>query len=226
MSTTQQIINRSLRLIGVLASGETPSADESADALTALNAMLDAWRTESLMVYALRDETLTITGASSYTIGSGGALNTVRPVKIESAYLRLSGIDYPLHIAQANQWNLIADKSTTSSIPDWLYYETAFPLGKLWLYPIPDSGVLHLSTWVPFSAFALADSVILPPGYEEAITYQLAMRIAPEYGSQAAQEIAAMGAAAKKDIKRVNFRIPIMDTGLMKGRRYDIKADY
>jgi hypothetical protein len=45
-------INRALRLLGVLAEGETPSADMSNDALTALNQMIDSWNTERLSVFA------------------------------------------------------------------------------------------------------------------------------------------------------------------------------
>ena len=43
MSTSQQVINRSLRKIGALAAGETPSSDMSTDALADLNAMLARW---------------------------------------------------------------------------------------------------------------------------------------------------------------------------------------
>ena len=45
-------INRALRLLGVLAEGESPSASESRDALVALNQMLDSWDTERLAVFA------------------------------------------------------------------------------------------------------------------------------------------------------------------------------
>jgi hypothetical protein len=224
MSTASQIIKRSLRLINVLASGETPDASMQADSLEAMNAMLDAWRTESLMVYAMRTESLTLTGASSYTIGASGDLNTTRPIKIEEAYWRSGDIDYPIQIAQSLSYARIADK-TTSGDPDWLYYEPAYPLGTLFLHPIPTSGTLKLVTWVPLTSFIASDEVSLPPGYLEAITYQLAMRLAAEYGRPIPQEVAAIGSAAKKDIKRMNFRSPIMKTGLVEGRRYDIRAD-
>ena len=46
--TAGEQINRALRLLGVLAEGETPSADMSNDALTALDQMIDSWNTERL----------------------------------------------------------------------------------------------------------------------------------------------------------------------------------
>lgn len=226
MSTAGSIIRRALRLINVLASGENPSADEQADALEAMNDMIDSWRNESLMVYALRDEAFAVSGAASYTIGSGGVFNTTRPVRIESAFIRQGDIDYPIRVAGAKEWFGISDKTTASDYPDWLYYEPSMSLGKIFLYPVPSTGTLHLVTWVPLGELTASETVAFPPGYREALTYQLAMRLGAEFGRPVPVDVAAIGSAAKKDIKRVNFRTPVMQTGLTTGRRYDIKADY
>jgi hypothetical protein len=220
--TVSDIIRRSLRNIGAIAGGETPSSTEEADALQVLNAMLDSWNTESLAVYALRDETLTLTGAASYTIGAGGALNTTRPVKIEAAYVRLGGNDYHATLASADAWYRLAAKSTTGSVAEWLYYEPSYPLGTLYLYPQPTSGVLHLVTRVPLAAYSASDSLALPPGYQDAIVYHLALRLAPEYGRPVTPELAALARGAKDNIKRGNFRVPVMSTGFEGGRRADI----
>lgn len=225
MATAADIIKRSLRLINALAAGETPDATQQADCLEALNAMIDAWRNESLMVYALQDESFAVNGAASYTIGSGGTFNTTRPVKIESAFIRHSGVDYPVAIAGADAWFGIADKTTASDYPDWLYYEPSMSLGKIFLYPIPSAGTLHLITWVPIAELSASTTITLPPGYREALTYQLAMRLGPEYGRAVPVEVAAVGKAAKKDIKRVNFRVPHMETGFDRGSRYNVFAD-
>lgn len=225
MATASAIIKRAMRLIGTLAAGETPSAAEQADALESLNAMLDAWRNESLAVYALRDETLTLTGAASYTIGPTGALNTTRPVKIEAAYQRVGTTDYPLRFASAIAWGKLAAKSTTkTSVADWLYYEPSYPLGNLWLYPTPTTGVLHLTTWTPLASFAASDDVALPPGYQEALTYHLAIRLAPEYGRTVTPEVAALSRSTKEGIQRANFRPPLMANGLGGGRRAYIRS--
>ena len=44
MATAQEMINRALRMTGVLADGETATAAQSVDALNVLNEMLYAWR--------------------------------------------------------------------------------------------------------------------------------------------------------------------------------------
>ena len=56
MTTAGDQINRALRLLGVLAEGETPSAAVSQDGLTALNQMIDSWNTERLSVFSTQDQ--------------------------------------------------------------------------------------------------------------------------------------------------------------------------
>jgi hypothetical protein len=57
--TAGQQIERALRLLGVLAEGETPSAATSQDALMALNQMIDSWQTERLSVFSTQDQIFT-----------------------------------------------------------------------------------------------------------------------------------------------------------------------
>jgi len=57
----QDIINRAFRALGIIASGETAGADESEDALTALNDMLAEWRGSGTMVPDFSAATLTST---------------------------------------------------------------------------------------------------------------------------------------------------------------------
>jgi hypothetical protein len=55
--TAREIIASTLRLLGVLAAGETATANEANDALESLNQMLSSWSNENLVVYQkVRDE--------------------------------------------------------------------------------------------------------------------------------------------------------------------------
>lgn len=55
----QDIINRAFRALGIIASGETAAAAESADALQALNDMLAEWRGNATMIPDYSVATLT-----------------------------------------------------------------------------------------------------------------------------------------------------------------------
>lgn len=207
MATAQTIINRALRLIGVLGAGESPTSDDTADALVALNAMLDSWRNERLMAYSISENTLTMTvGDSSYTVGSGGDLNITRPVKLEYAFFRVNSVDYPVQIVDKGRFDAIKDKTITSDWVEMIYYNPTMSTGTLSVWPVPSAAnVLHVGVWQQFTAFSSAsDTVTLPPGYERALAYNLAIEIAPEYGRSAASEIVDVARISKGDIKRVN----------------------
>lgn len=211
MATGQTLVNRSLRLLGIIGSGTSPTADESADALTAINAMIDSWRNDRLMAYALQDESLTMVASqSSYTIGTGGNLNTTRPVSIEGAFMRSSGVDYPVRVIDAEEYNSIPDKTSTSNLVHLVYYEGTMATGTLKVWPVPtDTNVLHLTTRVPFTALTLGGTVSLPPGWEEALASNGAIAIAPEFQANPSQSVVKMANDSLKGIKRTNSK-PIM----------------
>ena len=108
MATAQTTINRALRLIGAISSGESPTTDESNDGLIALNAMLESWQLDRLTVFAFQDKTFTLVAADgSITLGAAGNITT-RPDRIESVYITASGTDYPVTMVTAGEWHSIA----------------------------------------------------------------------------------------------------------------------
>lgn len=230
MATGQTLVNRALRLIGVIASGETPSADDSNIALEAINSMLNSWRNDRLMCYAIRDETLAMVGGtSSYTIGPSGSLNTTRPVSIEGAFMRASNIDYNVRVISQQEYNAIVDKTATSDLVEVVYYEGTMSTGTLKVWPVPTTtNVLHLQTRVPLTDLVLGTTVALPPGWEEAIATNCSIAIAPEFGTTASVTIVKMASDALKGIKGINSR-PIkasQDLGALFGsRRSNIITD-
>jgi hypothetical protein len=208
MASALQLITRSLRLCGVAAAGETLPAEEAADGLTALNAMLDSWRIDGLLVYQIKEEAVqTLTGGQSlYTIGSGGNFAIDRPVRIERAFVRDGTSDYPIRVVSVDTWSEIGDRQTTGYVPEILYYETAYPLGKIRLFPPPGSGYeLYLYTWQTLQSFAnLTTDLALPPGYENAIVFNLALQIAPEFGAEPSAHVINTANEALANIKRLN----------------------
>lgn len=229
MASAQTIIDRALRLIGAIASGESPTTDEGTDALTALNAMIDSWRNDRLMVYALSESTLTLTPTdASYTIGTGGNINTTRPVKIESAFCRAGSVDFPVDVIGKARYDAIPDKTTTSDIPDFLYYDSAVTTGNINLWPVPTTAnVLHVTMWTVLSTLAaVSTTVTLPPGYERALAYNLAIEVAPEYEKTVSQEVAKIARESLAALKKINSRqiIAYSELSINGNRRGDIYA--
>lgn len=222
-----------MRLAGALGKGETADDDEAADGLTALNAMLDAWQLERLMVYQIVQGSYTwAASTSSRTIGSGGNFNATRPHKIDSAFVRdSSNYDYPLVVLEDRQlYDAIVNKTVESNLPQWLFADQAYPLTVLYLYPVPSAQVtLRLNTWQTLQSFsALTTSLSLPPGYERAIVFNLAVELSAEYGtgSKMDPEVPLIAAQSKAAIKTINSPSMIAQVEVPGGGgRYSIYAD-
>ena len=71
--TRDQIIEGAMRLVEAIASGETPAADETADAADALNQMVKAWQAQGIHLWTMTEGTLFLTkGTAKYTLGPSG----------------------------------------------------------------------------------------------------------------------------------------------------------
>lgn len=204
--TVRNIIKSTMRLLGVIAQGETPTADEYQDAVSALNGMIDSWSNQSLLINSKTREVFNlISGQSSYTVGTGGNFNTSRPVSILNASYLLNNSEYPLDIITQQEYAQIQIK-TLASQPSKLYASGTYPLDTINLYPVPNiAAQIVLYTIKPFADYTSLDTeIVLPPGYERALKYNLAVEIAPEYGKQISAEIATIAADSKAEIKRLN----------------------
>lgn len=228
MSTAQTIIDRAYRLLGAIASGSSATSAESADALIALNAMLESWQLEKLMVYAVQDKTYTLAGSGTITLGAAGNITT-RPDRIEAAFIRSGDNDYPMNKRDLAWWVGVTDKTVTADIPTDFYYEPSYPQGVLNIHPVPSAAnVLHVLMWTPFTAFAaVGTTVSLPPGYERALAYNLAIDVAPELGATPSAAVVKGATDSKAAIKRANSR-PISsrsELASMGHGRFDIFTD-
>ena len=231
MATIQTKVDRVLRLIGVVAQGETSPSSDSANALEALNAMLDGWRNDKLMVYALKDISVTlINGTATYTIGATGGTVDTAPVKVESAYVRDSSVDYYLRQLTDSEYQAKSEKSITTDIPAEFLFTHTNPNSTITLYPVPTvANTLVVRVWTPFTTVALADTYAFPPGYEDAIVYNLCMRLYPEYPALAINpDIRELAKSNLDSIKRINAKPFISITQLSRlfggGGKSDITA--
>jgi hypothetical protein len=209
-------INRALRLLGVLAEGETPSAAVSQDALVALQQMLDSWNTERLSVFSTQDQTfLWPTSTVSRTLGPTGNFVGNRPILLDdSTYFRdpSTNVSFGVKLINQQQYNGIAVKTVTSTYPQVLWINMTYPNIEMYIYPVPT----RLLEWHFISVqeltqpATLATQFALPPGYLRAFVYNLAMELAPEFGVEPSPQVQRIAMTSKRNIKRINNPDDIM----------------
>jgi len=218
-----------LRLLTVSATNETPDSVEANDALKTLNWMLESMANDRLMLYCDKNETFTLAAATaSYTIGSGATFDTQRPQTIKEAFVRNQSttpyIDIPLEIINCERYQDLALKTLQSTYPRYLYYNAAYPIGTIYLHPVPISAItIGLSQLLHLISFtSLANTVSLPPGYEQMLVYNLALELSPEYGQQPNAVIVQKASQLKDQIKRMNNKQSLLkaDSGLLTAKSY------
>jgi len=207
-ATAQELINRAFRLTGILADGETLQASQSEDARIVLNYILESWSIEKLMTFQKTEGSHTLVATTaSYTIGSGATIDTTRPTRIISAFIRdSSNVDYSLRVVNKGEFDRIFQKTNKSDIPSTLFYNPGYPNGTITLYPTPNTAnTLHFTSELQFTAFStLATSASLPPGYEYALIYALAIRLSYEYGAPVEQAVKDEAGRLKALLEDVN----------------------
>ena len=210
MSTAGDQINRSLRLLGVLAEGETPSASVSADALLAMQQMMDSWNTEKLSIFSTQDQVFTWPATQiSRTLGPTGDFVGNRPIMLEdSTYFRdpLTNVSYGIKIINQQQYDGIAVKTVTSTYPQVLWINMTYPDIEMYVFPVPirDLEWHFISVEELTQPALLATELYFPPGYMRAFTYNLACEIAPEFGVEPSAQVKRIAMTSKRNIKRIN----------------------
>lgn len=223
--TSQDLINGALRLINAIAIGETPSADESKDALAVLNQMIDAWQADRLMIFSILRQVFPLTGGTfdvnsgqSYTMGPGGNFNTARPAKIDRIsvlYLANAAqpLELPLDYITDAQWQGIPVKDIQSALPQLVYDDQAFPLRNLFYWPVPNQSPVDtvIYSWSAISQFTdLGDTQYsFPPAYLRALRYNLAVDLSPEFQVQIPQIVMQTAAESREALASINA--PLVD---------------
>jgi hypothetical protein len=226
-------INGALRLIGMLAEGETPSAATSQDALVAMNQMIDSWNTERLSVFSTQDQIFTWPASTlSRTLGPTGNFVGNRPVLLEdSTYFRdaATNVSYGIKIINQQQYNGIAVKTVTSTYPQVMWVNMTYPDIEMYVYPVP----LRPLEWHFVSIQELTQPAVLattlsfPPGYLRAFKYNLACEIAAEFGVEPSPQVQRIAMTSKRNLKRINNPddVMAMPYGIVANRqRYNIYA--
>jgi len=214
--TANDQINGALRVLGILAEGETPSAATSQDALTALNQMIDSWNTERLSVFSTQDQIVMWTpGLKTQTLGPTGTTVGNRPILVDDAsYFRdpQSNISFGIKLINQQQYDGIAVKTATSTYPQVMWVNMEFPDITMTVYPVPTKLLeFHIVSVTELMRVpSLSTDIYMPPGYLRAFKYNLACEIANEFGVEPPPNVARIAMTSKRNLKRINNPDDIM----------------
>lgn len=233
--TANDLIQLAAKGAGILGAGQTLSGEDVTDCFDLLNLMLDRWQHQRWMVYHLVTNSVTSTGAQSYTVGPTGDINIPRPDHLESAFFRRTDIegllpDWPLEIIKAREdYNRIRLKEL-NAFPQFIFYDSDYPMGTIYPWPIPKAGIyqIFITTKAQLSDFtALADEVTLPRGYKSALVSSLACDIRDYFGMAPKESMMRAAKKARSVIRGENSQIPRlrMPRDMLSGGRYDIYSD-
>jgi hypothetical protein len=212
-------LSTALTLIGAYASEETPRAADSVRAMAALNRMISMWNTDRLFIYTVKQAIHNFTAnQQSYQMGPGAADFPLieRPVKIVNCNLIMTNVTpnlrLPMNLLNDDQWASKKLLNLATAIPTDLYNDGAYPYSTLYFWPKPLIAYqFELYTWQALYQVAdLFDPLILPPGYEEAVLYNLAIRLAIEFQRPVGMDLREQAREAKMLIQSLNAPAPIL----------------
>jgi len=215
-TTAGDIITSALRLIGVVAEGESPSPESAADALSAMNQMIESWNTERLSVFATEDQIFSWPATViSRTMGPSGDFVGNRPITIDdSTYFKdpSTGVSYGLKLINQQQYNGIALKTVQSTYPQVMWVNMTYPDIELYIYPVPTRVLeFHIVSVEELTQPAILATILaFPPGYLRAFRYNLACELAPEFGVEPSRQVQRIAMTSKRNLKRINNPDDIM----------------
>jgi hypothetical protein len=211
MSTTAgDLIKGSLRLIGMLAESEEPSAATMQDSIAAMNAMIQSWDTERLAVFSTQDQVFTWpAGQARRTLGPTGDFVGDRPILVDDAtYFKdaQTGLSFGVKMINQKQYDGIALKTVTSTYPQLLWVNMTYPDIEMTIYPVPTKALeWHIVSVEKLAEVAnVATAIDFPPGYIRAFRYNLAMELAPEFGVEPSPQVQRIAMTSKRNLKRIN----------------------
>lgn len=216
MTTARDQINGALRLIGMLAEGESPSSETANDALNAMNQMIDSWNTERLSIFSTQDQVFTWPASTiSRTLGPTGNFVGNRPIAFDdSTYFRdpTTGVSYGIKFINQQQYDGIAVKTVTSTYPQVLWFNMSYPDVEMYVYPVPLRALeFHFISVEELTQPASLSTVLsFPPGYLRAFRFNLACEIAAEAGIEPSATVQRIAMSSKRNLKRINHPTDMM----------------
>lgn len=239
MPTCQQYIQDACEEIGVGNPGDVLSANDVQMGLRVLSRMLNAWAADELTIAVTDSVSYTVTaGTATVTIGPTGNIARQRPIVIDQINYVIPGTNPAVEVVMGQmsnqQFENLTIKGLRSSYATEWYYQTSLTSanGTLTLWPVPSQNLqlnLYIDSAVPYDSLALTTTLTLPPGYQDAIHYDLAYRLCGPFGRPIPDGLPQLRQNALLVMKRVNIEPALLnvDSALMPtgGGAYNILSD-
>jgi hypothetical protein len=224
----QGLLYPALRKAGVtLGPQRTPSPAQLQDAIEEVNRLIGSLNCDPYWIYGQEIVTFPLNaGQKIYTIGidpTGAFATTDFPIPAPKAitqavYVQTLGpppLRYPLGILTPQMWAGIRLQDIPNTIPQGIYYDRGYPIGRIYIYGQPPAGgQLELYIWhlIPMVASA-GDVVVLPQGYEDAIVLNLACRLGPHFQRQVDQDVRDQARLSLMRLESQNAPQPVLNVG-------------
>lgn len=217
-------------VLNVYMPSETPSANDASFALGLMNRMIGGWSQRASMIPVIARETFDLTAnkggpSNPYTIGSGANWSTTKPANqnsIVAASLILTAsdpdVEVPLSIYTDQAYDAVTIKELTSAQPTGLYYNptyTTTDFGTINLWPVPDNATNDIALYIQKALARFADlttTYYVPEGYDDALVYNLAVRLAGPYGRRMSDDDRQLAVASLGVVKRMNTKLSDLAT--------------
>ena len=188
-TSPSDLITKALKKAQIVGFGRNPTSDEILDGMQSLNVLLDELSVVRQNVSVRTSESFPLViGQNIYGIGiDSNDFDTVRPIRIEQAFLRDStNTDYSLDATMLEgEYSELPIKNDTSR-PTRLFYKQDWTQGIITFDYLPDQAyTLFISSWKPFSKIndpGDETQLSYPDGYESMLVYNLADVIRSESG--------------------------------------------
>jgi hypothetical protein len=209
-SNISDLLTDSLIFVGAYSQGQTANPDDLSLAFRIMNRKIDSLSAEKLSMVGLHYGQYNLNGGSSYTYGPGMLWNaTSRPIKIKSAStVAPNGVERPCRITTADQWAAVADKSRTGVYAEDMFYDNGYPIGNIYLSPMPANGHAVLWTFEQIAQLvSQTGTVDLAPGYTETLVMIAAVELCIAFQRPLTEELNNAALQAKNVIQQLNAEL-------------------
>jgi len=231
INTVGDLIDFSLRVSGIIGVGQTAMAEDANTALDWLRMIISEWQRKRWLTYVQQEVSVAAsTGDQYYTIGPGQQFDCYRPSHIAAAYIRIipgsppNLVDIPIAILNSREDYAQISVKTLETIPSYVFYDSGWPVGRLYWWPVPPANMygLYVTVMSPLPTYAaLTDPLSVPPEYLPALTWSLAVRMQLSYGLPANLAHVAAMKMSLNTLRQANVQVPQLAVPAPLGRLRD-----